>query len=104
MKIAWPIAYAPELSIRFAGEDTTENASKSETNRDFCNLWDGHSELKGMKAIFLMMAVAVGLLPTRADGLKQSLVPANSRWVLHLDAEAFRKSRIGAMIVEDIGR
>ena len=49
---------------------------------------------------FLVTALAIAL-PTRADGLKQNLIPANSRWVLHLDAEAFRKSRIGAMIVED---
>jgi len=48
---------------------------------------------------FLVTALAIAL-PTRADGLKQNLIPANSRWVLHLDAEAFRKSRIGAMIVE----
>ena len=40
-------------------------------------------------------------LAAHADGLKQNLVTANSRWILHLDGDAFRKSRIGAMIVED---
>ena len=40
-------------------------------------------------------------LPSRADGLKQNLIPANSRWVLHLDFDALRKSRLGAMLVED---
>src|SRR3954469_20549226 len=54
-----------------------------------------------MKTLFVAVAALAILLPARADGLKQNLVPANSRWVLHLDAEAFRKSRIGAMIVED---
>src|SRR6478672_5265744 len=53
-----------------------------------------------MKTIFLVMAAAVAF-NVSADALKQSLVPANSRWILHLDAEAFRKTRIGAMIVED---
>jgi hypothetical protein len=50
--------------------------------------------------LFLAAAFALAL-PISADGLKQNLVPSNSRWVLHLDVEAFRKSRIGAMIVED---
>jgi hypothetical protein len=50
--------------------------------------------------IFLTLALTIAF-PAGADGLKQNLVPANSRWVLHLDADAFRKSRIGAMIVED---
>ena len=54
-----------------------------------------------MKTIFFLVTALTIALPTRADGLKQNLVPANSRWVLHLDVEAFRKSRIGAMIVED---
>src|SRR2546423_2746364 len=54
-----------------------------------------------MKTIFLLTAAFATMLMARADGLKQNLVPANSRWVLHLDAEAFRKTRIGAMIVED---
>lgn len=48
----------------------------------------------------LAAVVAVGF-SARADALKQNLVPANSRWILHLDAEAFRKTRIGAMIIED---
>jgi hypothetical protein len=55
-----------------------------------------------MKTLFVAVAAALTIaLPTRGDGLKQNLVPANSRWILHLDAEAFRKSRIGAMVVED---
>src|SRR5689334_9344554 len=54
-----------------------------------------------MKMIFWLAALLAPAFVTRADGLKQNLVPADSRWVLHLDAEAFRKSRIGAMIVED---
>jgi hypothetical protein len=54
-----------------------------------------------MKTIFFLAVALAVALPGRADGLKQNLVPANSRWVLHLDAEAFRKSRIGAMITED---
>src|SRR5437868_7872517 len=53
-----------------------------------------------MKKIFLAAAFAFAFA-ARAEGLKQNLVPANSRWILHLDGDAFRKSRIGAMIVED---
>jgi hypothetical protein len=53
-----------------------------------------------MKMLYLAAALAA-VVATRADALKQNLVPANARWVLHLDGEAFRKSRIGAMIVED---
>lgn len=54
-----------------------------------------------MKTKLLLAALIAIATPLRADGLKQNLVPANSRWVLHLDVEAFRKSRIGAMIIED---
>src|SRR5215213_5405966 len=54
-----------------------------------------------MKTMLFLAAALALALPSRADGLKQNLVPANSRWVLHLDAEAFRKTRIGAMIIED---
>src|ERR1041384_8398313 len=54
-----------------------------------------------MKMFFFLVTALAIALPASADGLKQDLVPANSRWVLHLDAEAFRKSRIGAMITED---
>jgi hypothetical protein len=54
-----------------------------------------------MKRILILTAALTAGSSNWADGLKQELVPANARWVLHLDAEAFRKSRIGAMIVED---
>src|SRR3954464_8129866 len=54
-----------------------------------------------MKTMFFLAATIALALPVGADGLKQNLVPANSRWVLHLDVDAFRKSRIGAMIIED---
>src|ERR1044072_1155884 len=54
-----------------------------------------------MKTIFLLATAVVCAMPVGADGLKQNLVPASSRWVLHLDVDAFRKSRIGAMIIED---
>src|SRR5689334_338438 len=50
--------------------------------------------------LFLAAALALSL-PIYADELKQNLVPANSRWVLHLDVDAFRKTRIGAMVIED---
>jgi hypothetical protein len=52
------------------------------------------------KSLFLAAILAMALV-ARGDGLKQSLVPANSRWILHVDGEAFRKSRIGAMVIED---
>ena len=51
--------------------------------------------------MLFLAATLVLALPAGADGLKQNLVPANSRWVLHLDVEQFLKTRIGAMIVED---
>jgi hypothetical protein len=54
-----------------------------------------------MKRILMLAAVMAVAFSARADALKQNLVPANSRWILHLDAEAFRKTRIGAMIIED---
>ena len=54
-----------------------------------------------MKRILIFATALAAGFSARADGLKQEFVPANARWVLHLDAEAFRKSRIGAMIVED---
>src|ERR1041385_8166102 len=54
-----------------------------------------------MKTMLILAAVVALALPAQSDPLKQNLVPANSRWVLHLDVEAFRKSRIGAMIVEN---
>jgi hypothetical protein len=54
-----------------------------------------------MKRFLFLAAIAATALFTHADALKQNLVPANSRWILHLDADAFRKTRIGAMIIED---
>src|ERR1041384_2920689 len=54
-----------------------------------------------MKMFFFLVTALAIALPASADGLRQNLVPANSRWVLHLDTEAFRKTRIGAMIIED---
>jgi hypothetical protein len=54
-----------------------------------------------MKNIFLTIAILTAALTARADGLKQNLLPENTRWLLHLDGEAFRKTRIGAMIIED---
>src|SRR5688572_16010268 len=54
-----------------------------------------------MKRILLLAALAAITFSGQADALKQNLVPANSRWILHLDADAFRKTRIGAMIIED---
>lgn len=54
-----------------------------------------------MKKLILLAVLAATTIGARADGLKQNLVPADARWLLHLDGAAFRKSRIGAMIVED---
>jgi hypothetical protein len=56
-----------------------------------------------MKTLTLIFAVLAAAVAGRADGLKQNLVPADARWLLHLDGDAFRKSRIGAMIVEEKG-
>lgn len=54
-----------------------------------------------MKRIIL----AVGLLLAQFDGLcggpNLKWIPANAKWVLHVDGAAFRKSKIGGMIVDE---
>src|SRR5436853_7419487 len=57
--------------------------------------------LSTFRSVALVAATFLAGFSLRADGLKQNLVPADTRWLLHLDGDAFRKSRIGAMIVED---
>jgi hypothetical protein len=57
-----------------------------------------------MKRSFLLLgilAATAAATPALAGALNQNLVPAGARWLLHLDAEAFRQSRIGAMITEE---
>lgn len=51
--------------------------------------------------MLILASALIAAATAHADALNQNLVPANSRWVLHLDVDAFRKTRIGAMIVED---
>jgi hypothetical protein len=54
-----------------------------------------------MKKLLLAALLAV-VAPSDASDLDVKLVPANAKWVLHLDAEAFRKSKLGAMMVNDV--
>jgi hypothetical protein len=53
-----------------------------------------------MRHLIISLLAVVASLITRADGLNPRLLPANTRWVLHLDGDAFLKTKIGAMIVD----
>src|SRR5687768_2248172 len=55
-----------------------------------------------MKKLFLTFGMLLALAPARAEALDPKLVPADAKWVLHLDAEAFRQSKLGAMLVKDV--
>jgi hypothetical protein len=55
-------------------------------------------EFIGMMRILLLVLAAI---PALAGGLNRNLVPANARWVLHLDGEAFRKTKFGAAFVDE---
>lgn len=55
-----------------------------------------------MKKLILILGIAVATNSARAEGLDPKLVPANAKWVLHLDADAFRQSKLGAMVVKDV--
>lgn len=63
-----------------------------------CNLRASIWESIGMIRILLLVLAA---LPALAGGLNPNLVPANARWVLHLDGDAFRKTKFGAAIVDE---
>lgn len=54
-----------------------------------------------MKKLTILCSVAAAILSTHADVLKQQFVPPNTRWLLHLDADAFRKTRLGEMVVNE---
>jgi hypothetical protein len=51
-----------------------------------------------MKLIVLSLLT---LTATIAGPLNRNLVPENAKWVLHLDGEAFRKTQIGAALVDE---
>jgi len=48
---------------------------------------------------FLVVAAFVVGSGSRAETLQRSTVPANTKWVLHLDVDALRKSKIGQGIM-----
>lgn len=55
-----------------------------------------------MKSFTLTLAAAAAILSSsQADVLKQNFVPSNTRWLLHLDADAFRKTRLGAVVAAE---
>ena len=43
-----------------------------------------------MKNTFFLGLTLAASIAAHAGGLNQKLVPANSRWLLHLDVDAFR--------------
>lgn len=55
-----------------------------------------------MNKLFLLFVMTLGLACARGEALDPKLVPADAKWVLHLDAEAFRQSKLGAMVVKDV--
>lgn len=54
-----------------------------------------------MKPIVLTIGLLLAQLADIYAGPNQKWIPANAKWLLHVDGAAFRKSRIGAMILEE---
>jgi hypothetical protein len=52
-------------------------------------------------ASWLGLALALPLV-SPADPLPAAKIPADAKWVLHLDADAFRRSKIGEHIVREV--
>src|SRR4051794_20556281 len=81
----------------FVKDRLSKCRSRKNRNRTVCcNLFRAGGEFPGMKQFFVLLLIAVA---TRGDGLNQKLVPANTKWLLHLDGEAFRKSRVGEFVI-----
>lgn len=55
-----------------------------------------------MKRSLLMMAVALAAVGARAAELKVAEVPAQAKWVAHLDAEKLRASQVGQKLLAEI--
>src|SRR5687767_3672777 len=45
--------------------------------------------------------VVLTMVPVLAGGLNRNFVPADAKWLLHLDGEAFRKTKLGAAIIDE---
>ncbi len=54
-----------------------------------------------MKKLLFSLAALSAWATLHAEPLNQKILPAATQWVLHLDAEAFRNTRIGAAFVEE---
>lgn len=46
--------------------------------------------------------LAVSSLPAQASPLREEHVPADSKWLVHLDVDAFRQGRIGKFVVDKL--
>jgi hypothetical protein len=53
-----------------------------------------------MKRMILALGFLVAGLSQICAGPNQNWIPANAKWLLHVDGAAFRKSRIGTLILE----
>ena len=60
--------------------------------------WNG---LLNLKLFAIAGALLIGI-PVQGETLERSSVRANSKWVLHLDVDALRKSKIGGGIMAGI--
>lgn len=53
-----------------------------------------------MKKWIITVAFLCAAVAARAGALKENLVPAETRWLLHVDGDALRKTRIGALVID----
>lgn len=56
---------------------------------------------EAMKVMLILAAVGMAV-GARAEALNTKHVPADAKWVLHLNADAFRQSKLGAMMVKEV--
>jgi hypothetical protein len=65
----------------------------------------GQEGVEAMKRIGLLVALAMVLMPqaVSAGGLDKSQVPADAKWVAHLDVEALLDSQVGGFALDQGG-
>jgi hypothetical protein len=55
-----------------------------------------------MKKFAITMATSLIALSAIAGPVDKTTVPANAKWVLHLDMEAFRKTKVGGYLTDEL--
>jgi hypothetical protein len=76
-------------------------ANNKRLNYYFNRMMTTHKKLV-FKSAALALCLAGSLCSSWAEGLNRALVSSSAKWMLHLDAQQFRASKVGAFITQNI--